>query len=236
MYHVRVCWRLARLFGFAAMVLACTVETHPDWVDPTASSGTTTMPATSQNEFDGSESSTAEASTDSETSDPSETSDTGPILDEHTVFITKFAFSSDLDGLQGADDICQLAADAGGLTGTYKAILSDSIVSARYRLQIGGPISGVMGTLIAEDAQDFWDGSLAAEIRGNEDGQPTDMKRVWSGSDFNGTSLGGNCADWTTAAMGSLGTAGNNNAVDTTWFHDTERPCDELNHLYCLSQ
>ena len=85
----------------------------------------------------------------------------------HTVFITSARYFGDMGGLSGADTICQNAATAAGLSGTWKAILSDSTTSAESRLNFNGGIiynNAATPAIIANDKADLFDGTIANEI------------------------------------------------------------------------
>ena len=87
-----------------------------------------------------------------------------------TVFVTSGAFDGDTDtgagGLAGADDICNAAAMAASLAGTYTAWLSDSVTDARDRVtQATIPYVRTDGVRIAVDLADVvnWLQSLMLE-------------------------------------------------------------------------
>jgi hypothetical protein len=54
------------------------------------------------------------------------------------VFITSKGYSGNLDGLEGADKICQQEAKMKGLDGNWKALLGDDNISATERLNLDG--------------------------------------------------------------------------------------------------
>jgi hypothetical protein len=60
---------------------------------------------------------------------------------DHIIFLNGVDSSyGNLGGLSGADTKCQTAATAAGLTGKFKALLSDSTEAARDRIRIVGPV------------------------------------------------------------------------------------------------
>jgi len=59
--------------------------------------------------------------------------ETWPPETKKWVFVTLSDYTGDLGGLEGADAICEAEADDAGLTGTYKAWLSDTNVGPDTR-------------------------------------------------------------------------------------------------------
>ncbi len=92
---------------------------------------------------------------------------TGPIDESRTVFLRPLAGAPmTYNGVEGADALCQLAADVADLQGTYMAWLSSSpqtAVALRFS-QEGGPFVRPDGVAIAQDWNDLTDGSLEAPI------------------------------------------------------------------------
>jgi len=167
---------------------------------------------------------------------------------ERTVFITKKLYTGNLGGLQGANTLCQAAADDAQLGGTYKAWLSDSDTgpadnfgadatadedadtTRNYRL--------TNSTLIATSWSDLTDGELLNPIIIDEDKKPVDPTPVWSNTTAEGTPLGMiNCTSWTSEQGGMmLGATGRaeHEITDEQWtdFGDTE----EAGLLQCSLQ
>ena len=148
-----------------------------------------------------------------------------------TIFATSQRFQGgQLCGLKGADVLCQRAAQSAGLTGSFKAFLSDTATSAATRLNHATvPYELVDGTVVASDFTGLTSGTLSHAINLDENGAASapgtvteDFQlaasaldvNVWTGSYTNGTSqiegpgleaaLNSTCRDWTT----NTGTAG----------------------------
>jgi len=128
------------------------------------------------------------------------------------VFLTNGTYDGALGGLAGADLVCQRLADEQGLTGTFKAWLSDSTTSAAARLTHSVvPYVDVWGRSIADDWEDLTDGTLTNAITvdetGNDWGGPGCKEatiitmitgRVWTDTRTDGSERGGpNCMNWT---------------------------------------
>jgi len=154
-------------------------------------------------------------------------------------------------GLEAADCICAEHATLwGGLSGTYRAWLSDSSQSAADRLAHATvPYVNRRGEEIAAS----WEGLLTVPCTGlldyDEAGTPAaSIGLVWTGSESSGA-LGDpaqTCEDWTSGGAGRLGRVGSPK-VDPyrpnfpgCWSEWIEgggpRGCDDQNRLYCVEQ
>ena len=91
---------------------------------------------------------------------------------QYTVFVTSTSYDGNLGGLAGADAKCQDQADAAGLTGTFKAWLSDAkgSPSTRFTRSAGAPYVLVDGTVIADNYAGLTSGSLEHPINQTETG------------------------------------------------------------------
>lgn len=103
-----------------------------------------------------------------------------PTLATKKVFLTTNMQSTDFGGLTGADNICQAAADATSIGGSWKAWLSSSTVSVKQRFT-NTPIyrnntkfTLVDGTKVADNWVDLTDGSLDRHIDMFADGKTFD--------------------------------------------------------------
>ena len=79
------------------------------------------------------------------------------------------------------------------------------------------------------------DGHLASAINQNEYGVYTDAVSPWTGTDDSGALDPNHCAGWTVETSGTKGLRGN---ASSTYFYWSDGPvvgCDQINHLYCLS-
>ena len=97
------------------------------------------------------------------------------------VFVTSQSHNGDFGGLSGADSFCQGLAMTAGLSGTYKAWLSDNTGSPSTRFtQASVPYRLLDGTTIANDWTDLTDGTIQAPINLNEYGSPVSSSMVFS--------------------------------------------------------
>jgi hypothetical protein len=169
-------------------------------------------------------------------------------LEEHApriAFVTSQTWSGDLGGIAGAQTLCNDAAAAAGLTGTFDAWLSTPGSSPLSRfVRATGPYVGVTGTPIAFSFADLVDGShaLFRAIQLDEYGQSQ------PGSDlvFTGTNPDGSyhpslllddCSDWTNGSTGAgSAIAGRAGDVGPSWTNSVTANCTIPRHLYCFEQ
>jgi hypothetical protein len=140
-----------------------------------------------------------------------------------------------IGGLAGADALCNAAAKAAGLPGTYTAWLSTSTSNAIDRIQVDGPWQLVNGTTLAATKADLTKGSLAERFDKTEKGTtpPAAEDRVWTATNGNGTFAGPDCNGWT---GGNNGTVGEAEQKSAQWTNLVAEGCGEVNRVYCLGQ
>ncbi len=164
----------------------------------------------------------------------------------YTVFVTSTTYDGDLDGLAGADAKCQAQADAAGLSGTFKAWLSDATgsPSTRFTRSVGAPYVLVDGTVIADNYAALTNSPLQHPIDKTEAGGAPPVEPifgrsvVWSGTNENGTLKWQEhtCSSWTSAASTDVATLGET-TKSTDWsFAYGGGPCDRMQALYCFEQ
>jgi hypothetical protein len=158
------------------------------------------------------------------------------------VFLTHGWYDGNLGGLAGGDAICQGAANAAGLAGTYKAWLSTASASPSTRFaRAAVPYILPDGTWVAENWADLTDGSILSPIDRGPDGQPVQLRGVgydtWTATMPDGTpdtySPIRDCTGWTGSWYGMLGDA---TAVGGQWSYDVSYVCSQTYHLYCFGQ
>ena len=144
--------------------------------------------------------------------------------------------TGNIGGLAGADALCNNAAKAAGLPGTYTAWLSTTAVNAVDRIKADGPWQLVNGTEIAKTKADLVKGSLAQRFDKDEKGNtpPPDEDRVWTATGPNGTFSAGDCNGW--GGTGGNGLVGEAEQTDGDWTALTNEDCTEVNRVYCLQQ
>lgn len=174
-----------------------------------------------------------------------------------TIFLTSESFDGNLGGLTGADLKCQTAASTAGLTGTYKAWLSDSITAVKDRLSHSTvPYVRTDGVVVANSWNDLTDGTLKEQIVCDENRQCqfVDIDNYWLPAWTDSTVAGNrdcncndgldttpylttSCLDWTTNSNANSGGVGNGTETDSDWtayFYWSK--CNLLRSLICLEQ
>jgi len=151
-------------------------------------------------------------------------------------FVSSTLTTGNIGGLAGADALCNNAAKAAGLPGTYVAWLSTTTVNAIDRIKADGPWQLVNGTEIAKTKADLVKGSLAARFDKDEKGNtpPPEEDRVWTATGPNGTFSGEDCNAW--GGTGGDGLVGEAEQTDDDWTALEEEDCTEVNRVYCLQQ
>jgi hypothetical protein len=177
------------------------------------------------------------------------------------IFITSLDYAGAMGGLAGADNICQSRANASTLpTGTYKAWLSSSTVSAASRLNHStDPYYRADGVKLANNWADLIDGTLNYGITINENGSavnppssydPTNGNNiVWTGTLPSGEiNIPSNpawttfCLNWNSSANKTpdLNPQSASNGYKTynnyRWSNLGEWNCADKARLYCLQQ
>ncbi len=159
-----------------------------------------------------------------------------------TVFITSTQHAGALNGLDGADAICQEQARVAGLSGHFKAWLSDDADSPDTRFtHAPTPYVLVGGPEIASDWLDLTDGALARHIDLNEFGVAVSgFGIVWTrtASDGKAATLNGgpDCARWSTNSSLIFGVTGQRLGSLTLWSEFGLASCNAGLRLYCFQQ
>jgi cysteine-rich repeat protein len=157
------------------------------------------------------------------------------------VFVSSATFTGALGGLSGADAKCQALAASAGLTGTFKAWLSDDTTSPskRFDTSFTGVYELVDGTLVEHGWAGLTDWSLVSYLEHGID--RTESNAVTGGTVWTGTLGGGegwagqNCKNWTSKAPeddGSYGDVGDDGLDWTDTLHTF--PCSDLYRFYCF--
>jgi hypothetical protein len=160
------------------------------------------------------------------------------------VFLSSILYDGNLGGLSGADAKCQALADAAGVSGIYKAWLSDSTGAPISRFTpSSGPYRLVNGTTIAGNWADLTDGNLAAPITVTETGGSVGpIPLVWTYTLSNGTAGGafGHCENWSTnvGPSGPWADVGDATRSDAYWTGNGTAAtyCNIRQYLYCFQQ
>jgi hypothetical protein len=154
-------------------------------------------------------------------------------------FVSSKAVSPSI-GLAGADAECQ--SEATTLAGLpaghhYLALLATSSASAISRFDLTGPPwVRLDGVAWVAQAADLGSGDVIATLNLDPRGNFSSFQRVWTGAIAPGSATAGgqSCSDWSSASSGATANTGLAQFVGFNFFAETQRPCSELNFLYCL--
>lgn len=156
------------------------------------------------------------------------------------IFVTSAQYSSDLGGLAGADEKCNIAATAAGLPGTYTAWLSDNNTNAIDRITGTGPWYLVDGGTRVFNNRANLQTTPIAPINTDENGKVIGDVGVWTGTAVGGTGSGtGNCAGWTGGDYSGgfdCGEVGDSSHTDSGWTLGYCLGCGNNYSLYCLEE
>jgi hypothetical protein len=169
------------------------------------------------------------------------------------VFVTSTTYKGgDLGGLAGADAKCQARAAAGGLTGTFRAWLSDATGSPFDRFKRdGGPYLLVTGSIVANNWSGLTSGTLRHAINVTELGTPAaaimvagcPAPVVWTDTNSDGSLFEAalTCGDWTdsTVFAATWGTTASQSEWSQSCTTTANLPavgCAALAPIYCFEQ
>lgn len=157
-------------------------------------------------------------------------------MPNNILFVTSQTYTGNRGGLGGADANCQSLAESIGLLANWRAVISDSNVSANERVVVDGPVAMRDGQEMAPTAVDFWDGALSIAPDIDESGAST-ATAAWTGSLADGSKDSDHCQNWTNGTSGVSGALGAPSAASASWISsNATATCDQLRSLYCISQ
>jgi len=165
----------------------------------------------------------------------------GCTWDANLLFVTSERFTGSLDGLDGADQRCEILADAAKLSNPskYKAWISTDDKSPSTRITPPpGAFILTTGTEVAASWAEFIGGlDLDTAIAVDENKQSVAKPhRAWSNTNPDGSSLKApDCNGWTSEMVGLIGSYGSTKAVDATWTDADTDWCSQKNRLYCIA-
>lgn len=161
-----------------------------------------------------------------------------------TVFATQGTTNGAFGGVAGGNAICQAAATAAGLSGTYKAWLSDGLgaspgktftrSSQPYVLVTGALVASNWAALVAVNGSTLLTHSINVDQFGN-----AIVGNAWTGTNEAGAAWvdpNYSCFGWTNNGSGAYGEVGAVADSSTTWTKYTQYQCSMPNHLYCFEQ
>ncbi len=174
------------------------------------------------------------------------------MLSRRIVFVTSEAYQGNmrkmgdmqgLTGLSGADAQCNARAQAAGLSGTFKAWLSDtnSSPSARFTAASMPSFAGLYIladgiTKVADGWSGLIDGSLDHAIDMTEAKISMQDVLPWSNTDEDGTQLyvDRHCVNWGSPSGMAKGATGYSQALDIKWTNYSTPDCSSPRQLYCF--
>jgi hypothetical protein len=160
------------------------------------------------------------------------------------VFQTSTNYTAGFGGLYFADYICQNEANNSGLSGVWKAILSDDSTAASSRISIAGniynnrPLSSNGIQWLANGAA-FWNAIYSYPLNYTSTGGTTPNSYVWTGSTYAGAiKVGLTCSSWTTNSAAVNGEYAYTPSVGGTGIIDNgNTPCSNtILGFYCTNQ
>jgi hypothetical protein len=158
------------------------------------------------------------------------------------VFATGLAVdmpSGDINGVGGANQICQSAAAAASLPGTFFAWLSNNVgVSPSTTFSFATvPYTLVNGKVVAMGYGQLTTGTLLQPIAETETGSAA-TGVAWSNTNTDGTSLAGmDCIEWTDGTDdANVGGIGDLSSTTSTWTNTDMLACSSTAHLMCFEQ
>jgi hypothetical protein len=154
------------------------------------------------------------------------------------VFVTSDATDGNLGGLAGADAFCTNAAMGAGLTGSWRAWMSDSGTDARSRI-VDAEYRLLNGVAVANDLADLTDGSLDNGIDVDEFGNVMMAGlAVWTGTNADGTRASNHCRDWDWSGgeveFGQFGFTGATNSEWTNRVNNATCQAGVFSWVYCF--
>lgn len=134
-------------------------------------------------------------------------------------------------GARGGDYVCAQVAAGAGLSGTFRAWLSDSTQSAAQRITAPGPYYDVSRTKLLFAGNPASGPPLAAIP--DQTGAVGSQTPVWTGAGTTGNALQ-HCSGWDTGGrfMGTVGRAD----LPGFWTSSGTNLCINARHLYCFEQ
>jgi len=151
------------------------------------------------------------------------------------VFVASpFWKGGEIGGVAGADAKCQARANVANLSGTWKAIISDSNTNAKDRLP-NVVFRNLDGKVIANNKADLFDGNIANFVNKTELGDGIN-KEAWTGTNADGTHSGNNCNNWSDSTTQVQGTKGRSSGFkDHNWIEWGQSNCNLGGGLYCVA-
>ena len=136
------------------------------------------------------------------------------------------------------DQFCQLAAQAAGLGGSWRAWISDTALVASTHVQEVGPWYLVdQCTLVTPDIATLVAQGPAVGLDTAEDGERFERTSYWTGTDAQGLATVFHCGDWARGAPSRFGVIGRSNLTGPGEWTEAERvACNQSHRVLCFEQ
>lgn len=151
-------------------------------------------------------------------------------LNANVAFVTSTTTAGNMGGIAAADNICQNAAVASGISGTFRAYISSSTTNAISRLGTASGWVRVDGKPIANSASDFVAGTFYYPLRLTNAGVDIGDAPVITGTSV-GVVSGGTCNDYSSTSGFVL--MGSTAAQSGMFSAFSTNACSASARLYC---
>lgn len=164
---------------------------------------------------------------------------------KYTVFLYDVALNGDLNTQNGADDLCNSAASAEGLSGSYTAWIGpypseeprDRGLSTCF--SAGSSSVGwylVTNEKVADNWADLTDGTIDTAIDRTQQNFNKGTQEVWSNLSQSGSNLSQvtNCFGYNRGDSGAWGLTGLTPSTNNDWTDYSNDRCDAVNFFYCF--
>lgn len=209
------------------------MDTTSSTGDASTSESTRPMPECGNGDLEGTE------ECDDGNLNPKDSCDDKCLIAKRKVFVTSVGYTGNLGGLDGADDICQMHADADGvkLGGSFRAWLSTDEASPATQFadsDFTGKYVRVDGVVVAEGWQELTSGVLMNPINKDEMNALANGKAVWTNTEIDGTALSDeDCANWGVGGISAV--TGLSSVTDSKWTNsESPQLCSSFRRLYCI--
>jgi len=155
-----------------------------------------------------------------------------------TIFVSSQKYTGNLGGILGANAKCQNLAQQAGLSGDFKAWLSDDVQSASQLLiHSSEPYVRTDSQLIAYNWDNLVSGKLLKPINCDENNICQINDNVWSNTLQDGSKASNfPCYNWSYEQSSYQTYGGSTASLDIGWTIGTNPYCNTKARLYCLQQ
>lgn len=159
---------------------------------------------------------------------------------KYRVFVTSTLHNGNLGGLTGGDSICAARATAAGMTGTWKAWLSDSTTDAISRIADHAPwYTPDESTVVISSYSLLSTPASTVPIVIDESGNDLSSSgnAVLTATNASGVKVANqHCSNWTDSSNGGNVRVGAINGSGSFWTTGVADFCDSISALYCFEQ